>query len=465
MRLRGGPRRVLCLFSALGVAAILVTVVLLLAIERRFIARNRAEDRAAHIENARQRCDILKGVLLARIQRIVNRHPDAVSLLEVAAEVKAELATFSGLVETAQGVHTIVVDEKLQTIAALDPKTDADLSKCARHVLEEEERVYTLPREAEAAGAMPDQLCYTSPIRRGGTLLGGIVIRKDLDPIGDPFGALGRTMTWTVILSQALLFVLLAAIAILAHRALAEAERRRAEDERLAALGNLAAGIAHEIRNPLNTISLTCRYIERLIGQCAQAQPLRAEVNRNFEIISGELGRLTRTLDDFLLLAKPASLDLGACDVEALVDEALALFASEFEEARIRLVRHRGGPIPVAADADRLRQVFANIIKNGIQAMADGGTLAVTTEQADGMARVRFADNGPGIGPAHLHRIFEPYFSTKRSGLGLGLSLSLKIVRAHGGTIEVANQPGGGAVFGVSLPLPPRGTGAANHAR
>jgi signal transduction histidine kinase len=285
-----------------------------------------------------------------------------------------------------------------------------------------------------------------------------VVIHKDIAPLGGAFSALDRTMTWTVIVTQLVLLLALAAIAYSAHRAIAEAERHRAELERLGSLGNLAAGIAHEVRNPLNTIALTCRYIERLLEQSSQEAPLRAEVNRNFEIVASELGRLTRTLDDFLLLAKPISPPATECDLDALVDDALAPFTHEFEAANVRLVRERGRPVRILADPDRARQVFANIIRNGVQAMRDGGTLTVATEVAHGQARVAFADTGSGISPKHLHRIFEPYFSTKRSGLGLGLALSLRIVQAHGGTIDAANRPGGGAVLTVSLPTHPRET-------
>jgi len=465
MASRGGPRRVLLLFSLLGVAAIVAAIVLLLGIQRKLIKSEKAQDAAEHVENAKQRCEILKRVLRERLDALVARHPEATSFSQFAGEVERELAAFRALQDTGQGIHVIVVDEKLRTLAALDPAADADLGDCTRHVRDEDECVYTLPRHHGTSGSQPRQLFYACPIRRDGRLLGGIVIRKDIDKIGDPFGALTARMTWTVLVSQSVLLFVLAAIAVLARRSVAEAERRRAEDERLAALGNLAAGIAHEIRNPLNTISLTCRFIERLISQSSQDHRLRAEVNKNFEIVAGELGRLTRTLDDFLLLAKPTALDLADCEVDDLVDGALALFSREFEAARVQLVRRRGGPLPIAADADRLRQVFVNIIKNSIQAMPEGGSLTVATERADGQARVTFADTGPGIAPAHIHRVFEPYFSTKRSGLGLGLSLSQRIVSAHQGAIGAANQPGGGAVFTVSLPLHSPAPEGSSHAR
>jgi len=442
--------------SALGVAAILATIVLLLGIERQVVATQRKQEHDTVVGDTKKRCDLLKEVLLARLKGVLARHPDAVSLLEVADEVRTEMDAFRTLHETGQGIKLLVVDEKLQPIASVNPEASRQLRRCARHVLEERQSVYTLPRGCERTGEMPTHLCYTCPIRRGGRPLGGIVIYKELDRVGDVFSAVNRTMTWAVVATQSVLLLALAAIACSARKAVAAAERRRAEDERLAAVGNLAAGIAHEIRNPLNTISLTCRYLDRLVSKSEQDATLRAEVNKNFEVVASELGRLTRTLDDFLLLAKPTDLSVAECDVEELLDDALALFGREFEQANIRLVRRRAGSLPIAGDPERLRQVFSNLIKNSIQAMGDGGTLSVATEQANGRARVAFADTGPGISEGNTHHIFEPYFSTKRSGLGLGLPLSLKIVEAHGGTIDVANRPDGGSVFTVTLPANPR---------
>ena len=236
-------------------------------------------------------------------------------------------------------------------------------------------------------------------------------------------------------------------------RAVAAAERSRAENERLAALGNLTAGVAHEVRNPLNTIALTCRYLERLVTGSEAEPGLKGEVNRSLEVVASELGRLGRTLDNFVLLAKPTELEMSDLDLADLVAQALALFAPELEEAGVRLERSVEGPLPIRGDRDRLSEVVANIVRNALQAMPDGGTLRVWTERQDGLARVVFEDSGPGIPPAHLDRIFEPYYSTKRSGLGLGLALARKIVAAHGGSLEAANRPEGGAAFTLSIPL------------
>jgi len=464
MRTQGEAGRALPILSLFGVAAIGATVVLLVGIQSRLIARQKAEERAAVIHHARQRCDLLKSVLRGRITALVAAHPEASSLLEIGDEVRQELEAFRPFHETGQGIRLLVVDEKLHTVASLDPDAAEGLRKCARHVLDPAENCYVLPRGWETTGQMPSRLCYACPIRRGDVLLGGIVLHKELDPVGVTFSALSRTLTVAVIGTQMVLLVALCAIACSARKAIASAERGRAEDERLAAVGNLAAGVAHEIRNPLNTVALTCRYLERLIGTGEQDPALRAEVHKNLEIVAGELGRLSRTLDDFLLLAKPTDLVVSDCDVERLVDDALALFAREFEDAAVQLVRRRSGSPHVDGDPDRLRQVFANIIRNSIQAMSDGGTLSVTTDQANGEARVAFGDTGPGVAPSQAHRIFEPYFSTKRSGLGLGLALSRKIVEAHGGTIAVARQPEGGALFTVTLParLPGRGADDAD---
>jgi len=456
--------RALWALSALGVAAILATIILLLGIQHKAVTEQRALEREAVVGAAEERCSLLQSVLVGRIDQTVTNHPEARSLLQLADEVRSDLADFSMLKEAGQGIQLLVVDERLQPIWPPAAGNDRELLSCAQHILEERQCSRVLSQNPPGNGRPRPYLCYTCPIRRGGHLLGGIVIQKDLDfPLQDGFAALNRTMALTVILMQAVLLLALGAIACSARKAIAAAERRIAEEERLAAIGNLAAGVAHEIRNPLNTIALTARYLERLIGRSTLDAELRAEANKSFEIVAGELGRLTRTLDDFVVLAKPTDLALRDCDAEQVLDDALALFAREFDEAGVRLARTRAGAAPIACDPDRLGQVFANIIRNSIQAMHDGGTLSVTTEVADGRVRAAFADTGPGISPTNLHRLFEPYFSTKRSGLGLGLSLSLRIVKAHGGTIEAANQPSGGALFTVTLPIRPTAS-EATHA-
>jgi signal transduction histidine kinase len=452
MARRRTPGRALALFSALGLAAVIAAMALLLLIQRRVIRAQRKREAEVAVEHARARCDPFKRMLLDRLEATVDEHGEATSLRALRDHIQEELHRFQSLHDTGQGFHALVVDHALEPIASFDPGDVPRLCPCAEHLREAHESVYTLPPPARREGEMPSRLCYAAPIRRDGRLLGGLVIHKELDPVGEMLVAVNRQMTWTVVVTQLVLLAALTAVAWSGHRAIAHAERCRAEDERLAAVGNLAAGIAHEIRNPLNTIGLTARYLERFCGECCSDPERRAELNRNFEIIASEVGRLTRTLDNFLLLARPADLDMGSGDLDAIVDDALALFAQEMESAGVRLERHRAGSLPILADADQLQQVFTNLVRNAIQAMDGGGTLTVTSERAGGRVRVRFADTGPGISDDVRHRLFEPYFSTKRSGLGLGLALSRKIVAAHDGTLEVDSRSGGGAVFTVSLP-------------
>lgn len=446
--------RTLYILSALGVAAIAATVILLLWIGHHVVTEQQELELKANVRNAEQCAELMKGgVLLARLRDVVARHPECTSLLPLAEEVGKELGALSDAGTRAGDFFVLVVDGNLQPVWPALKEGDRDLRPCARHLLEGRDAVYVLPANCHESGEPPSFLCYTSPILREGRLLGGIVIHKRLTPAEDVFTGITRTMAWVIVATQAVLLVVLGSIAHFARHSIARIERRRAKDERLAAVGNLAAGVAHEIRNPLNTIALTCRYLERLITKGVEDPALRAEVNTNFEVVASELARLTRTLDDFVLLAKPTELAQTACDLEGVLDDTLALFAHELGQTGVRLERQGDGPLPVAGDRDRLSQVFANIVRNSIQAMPEGGTLSVAQASDGGVARVAFADTGPGLPSATLHRLFEPYFSTKRSGLGLGLALSLKIVEAHGGSIAVANRPEGGALVTVTLPI------------
>lgn len=242
------------------------------------------------------------------------------------------------------------------------------------------------------------------------------------------------------------------------HRHLGEVKALEAEmerGERLATVGNLAAAVAHEIRNPLNAVSMG---IQRLR---VEFEPAPREVYlRIVDLVQGEVQRLNSIVEEFLSLARPMSLKREPVILAALLDEVLGLVESEASGGCVAVVREIPAGLPVLhADRDRIKQVLLNLVLNAIQAMPAGGTLEIGAAAAGGTLTVTVADTGSGIGPDVLPRVFEPYVTTKAKGLGLGLAVSRRIVEAHGGTIEAESEPGRPTRFRFALPLDLKGDG------
>jgi signal transduction histidine kinase len=232
----------------------------------------------------------------------------------------------------------------------------------------------------------------------------------------------------------------------LRERARLEAELARGE--RLAALGDVAAAFAHEVRNPLNAVSMG---LQRLRAEFAPA-PVD-EYARFVDLMQGEVARLNAIVEEFLTLARPLPLAPAPVAVGPLVEELAALVEGQARAASITLRVAVPAPAPtVVADRDHLKQVLLNLVLNAVQATGPGGVVTLEAQAArDGVALV-VADTGPGIPPDALPRIFDPYFTTKAGGLGLGLTIARRIVEAHGGTLEAESVPGQGARFRVRLP-------------
>ena len=222
-----------------------------------------------------------------------------------------------------------------------------------------------------------------------------------------------------------------------------EEQLRRAD--RLSALGELSAGMAHEIRNPLGSIRGTA---EILRDGIPETDP-RSEFAT---ILIQEVDRLNRVVQDFLEFARPAESDRKAVDLNALLQELLVLTRQPARSGNVQ-VEFLPGTIPlVQADREQLRQAFLNLVLNAFQAMPNGGKLTIDSGVDEQQVRLRFCDSGVGIPAANLTRIFNPFFTTRSAGTGLGLSIVHRIVQGHGGRIDVSSAPDKGTCFTLLFP-------------
>jgi signal transduction histidine kinase len=226
---------------------------------------------------------------------------------------------------------------------------------------------------------------------------------------------------------------------------------QRAEDavrrsDRLAALGQLSAGLAHELRNPLGTIKASAEMLSRNVAA-------ENEVAREMAgFIASEVDRTNSLVTRFLQFARPLELRLDDADLAHTLDRAIA--AVEREAPGIAIYRNYAPEIPpFPFDAELLERVFYNLVLNAAQATAPGGAVTVKTRAAGGTAEISVIDRGAGIGAQHLDGIFNPFFTTKPQGVGLGLAIVAKIVDEHGGKIAVESEPGKGSIFRVLLPM------------
>jgi two-component system sensor histidine kinase PilS (NtrC family) len=240
-----------------------------------------------------------------------------------------------------------------------------------------------------------------------------------------------------------------------------EMRERIRKADRLAAIGELSAGIAHELRNPLASISGS---IEMLAGELE----LEGENRRLMNLIIHESDRLDRIIADFLEFARLRPPRRRIISLANCLQEVLTLLRNNTEKSRkveIEFVNHTG-EVHVSVDDEQVRQVFTNLAVNSCEAMAGGGRLRIYAGQEEpGTVSVTFCDEGPGIDNGDVERLFEPFFTTKEGGTGLGLAIANRIVTAHGGSISFKNRKDGGAEFTVILPVgadktvaaPPRG--------
>lgn len=223
------------------------------------------------------------------------------------------------------------------------------------------------------------------------------------------------------------------------------------ESERLNALTLLAAGVAHEIGNPLNSLHIHLQLLERRLRKLDPEE--RAPLAESVEIARGEVQRLDFIITEFLKAIRPSEPQMERGNVNDVINEAVSFLEAEITDRDIQIEKELRTDLPVVQmDRNQLKQAFYNVIRNSFQAMKTGGILRVTTDYDDTFVQVIFADSGEGISPENMSKLFQPFFTTKSHGTGLGLLIVRRIVREHGGEIDIETGEGKGLRLTIRLP-------------
>lgn len=238
------------------------------------------------------------------------------------------------------------------------------------------------------------------------------------------------------------------------------------ESERIKAIQLLAAGVAHEIGNPLNALNihlqLLGRDLDKITSSHAEAsQEISEEAVDSLKdllaVAKNEVVRLDTIITQFLRALRPVKPVLSAGSIEKIIEETLILMRHEIENRNIHVEVHKPLPLPkIMIDHDQIKQAFFNVIRNAFQALPNGGRMEITLELQDHYLDVSFKDNGSGITSQGFQKIFEPYYTTKKEGSGLGLMIVQRIVQDHGGMIKLSSKPGEGTIVSIMLPLAER---------
>ncbi|MDX1962600.1 MAG: ATP-binding protein [Pirellulales bacterium] len=233
-----------------------------------------------------------------------------------------------------------------------------------------------------------------------------------------------------------------------------EAEQQSRVDQAVE-MAALAGGLAHEIKNPLSTIRMNMELLAEDFADAVSPRDRRA-LNK-IRLVEREALRLQNILDDFLNFTKARRMDLLPADLNAEIEQLLEVYAPQAAEAKVDLLTYLDPELPgVRLDTQAFQAVLWNLILNAQQAMPDGGQLVVRTSSVGPAVLLEFIDTGCGMEEATITKIFEPFYSTKPGGSGLGLPMTKKIVEAHGGAIDIQSEPGRGSKFTIILPVLPR---------
>ncbi len=231
--------------------------------------------------------------------------------------------------------------------------------------------------------------------------------------------------------------------------------REAIESERLNAVTLLAAGVAHELGNPLNSLNIHLQLLERDLRRRAGGDD--EELLESVRVARGEVARLDAIIHQFLGAVRPAHAPRALVSINTVVHESLAFLEPEIKDRDV-IVQEELAPglPPIPANADQLKQAFYNLIKNALQALSNDGILRVTTSRSDTHLQISFEDNGTGISVEDMAHITEPYFTKRKGGTGLGLFIVQRILHEHGGHLELLSEPGRGTTARILLPLAER---------
>jgi PAS domain S-box-containing protein len=223
------------------------------------------------------------------------------------------------------------------------------------------------------------------------------------------------------------------------------------ESERISALTMLAAGVAHELGNPLNSLNIHLQLLDRRIRKMG---PAGDKLREHLDVAADEIKRLDLIIAQFLSAIRPSQPQLQRAQIHELVEESLRFLRPELEKSGVRVVKELRSDMPaMPLDANQMKQAFYNLIRNAIQAMPKGGTLTIAGSFTDFEVCVSFEDTGKGISAEHMSSLFQPFFTTRKTGTGLGLLIVRRIIREHGGEIDIGSREGEGTRVSIHLPL------------
>ncbi len=236
-------------------------------------------------------------------------------------------------------------------------------------------------------------------------------------------------------------------------------ERRSAEErienEKIASVLNLASGVAHELGNPLNSINIHLQLIKRKLAKFADSieSGVLSSIGESVDICTSEVSRLDSIIENFLKALRPMRPNLAPCDALKPLAETLKVLREELSNLRIAVNVDLQRKLPLSlADENLLKQLYFNILKNAMESMSQGGSISIKASNDDRFVNISFADSGCGMSEEELSRMFEPYFTTKPDGHGLGMMIINAIIRAHDGRINIESKQGSGTLISISIP-------------